>query len=90
MLLFGMLAVVLVYTDIQLRGTFEEMCNFPKIKFWPRARIYHKVNGVKKYHIFLNITQAITGKDHGSHDIFIQNEKNLSTRGTVPQWMIPT
>ena len=43
--------------------------------FWNLALGNHKGNSVEKYHWFLNKTQDIVGKDHGSHGVFIQNAK---------------
>ena len=44
-------------------------------KIWPLERCNHKVNNIEKDQWFLNETQAITGQDHGIHDVFIQNIK---------------
>ena len=39
---FGMVAVVVVDADSQLLVSFERMCKFPQIIFWPLARRNHK------------------------------------------------
>ena len=71
--------------DSRFQGSFESICKFPQITLWNLARVNHKVNSVKKYHQFLNITQAIAGQDCGSRDVFIQNTKHISTRVKSPQ-----
>ena len=67
--------MVVVDSDIGVRGDFEAMCKFFQITFWSLARVNHKGNSVEKYHRFLNKTQAISGQDCGNNDVFIQNKK---------------
>ena len=50
---FGRVAVAVVDTDRQFKGSFEEMCKFLQIKFWPLACGNHKVKSVEKYHRLL-------------------------------------
>ena len=65
--------MVVVDANSQFRGALEAMCKLLKIKLWNLAHENHKLNSVEKYHRFLNKTQAIVGKDRGSHNVFIQN-----------------
>ena len=72
---FGMVAVLLINEYSRFRGAFEATCKCLQITFWPLAHVNCKEKGIEKYHRFLKKTQTIAGKDFGSHDIFIQNEK---------------
>ena len=55
------------------------MINILQITLWPLERGNNKVNSIKNYHCLPNKTQAISGKDRGSHDMFVKNVKNVST-----------
>ena len=69
---FGMEVMLVVDTDIQFRGASEAICKYLQITLWTLAHGNHKVNIVEKYHRLFNKTQDISGKDRGSHDIFIK------------------
>ena len=72
---FGLVAVVVLDADSRFRGAFEAMCKFLKITFWHILSGNHEVDSFKKYHRFLDKTQAIARKYSSSHDIFIINAK---------------
>ena len=72
---FGMVSVVVLDADSRFRGSFEEMCKCLQITLWNLASSNNKGNSVEKYHRFLNKTQAIVGKNRGSHDVLILDAK---------------
>ena len=68
---FEMVDVVVVDSDSRFRGEFQEICKTIQITFWPLSCGKHKVNSAKTDHRFLNETQAISGQDKFSHDVFV-------------------
>ena len=74
-LTFGMCSVVVIDDGSSFKGVFIQMCRTLDITHWVLSRGNHKGNSVEKYHRFLNKTQAISGNDRGTHDVYIQNAK---------------
>ena len=73
--LFGMVAIIFVDTNSWFNKFFKYMCTALGIIYWHLALRNEKGTSVEKYHRFLNKTQAISGQDRGTHDVFIQNAK---------------
>ena len=62
-------------TGSRLIGAFEAIFKCLQITFWNLSHINHKLNSVENCHRFLNKTQAISGQDRVSRDVFIINAK---------------
>ena len=85
LLSFDMVAVVVVDSDIRVRGAFEKMCKFLKITLWPLSHGNNKGNSVENHHQLLKKKQAISGQNHVIHDVFILNAKTTQyARNSAP------
>ena len=82
---FGMVAIIDVDANSQFRSVFKDMCTALGIIYWSLVLGGHKGMSVEKCHHFLNKTQATAGHDKGTHAIFLQNVKTLSTPEIVPE-----
>ena len=74
-LAFGMCLVVMIDNGNLFKSVFVNICTLLDITCWCFSRGSHKGNSVKRYHRFLNKTQAIAGNDCGTHKVYLQNTK---------------
>ena len=68
-LLFGMVVILVIGVDCQLKRVLKYMCAALGIIYWPLAGGNHKGTSVEKYHRFLKKMQAISGQDIVRHDV---------------------
>ena len=72
---FDMCLVVGIDDGSSFKGVFITMYTKLVIIYWCLSRGNHSANYIERYHLFFNKTQAITGNDRRTHEVYVQNAK---------------